>query len=131
MLPLPFMLAVLGSITFWVVYGLVTIVMTMVCFRFCFPNCHTFFMEREALELDNKLDSDGDWKPNDIYINNTNVFWAMLLCFVTWPIISMAMAIAGILYVVYMFFAKLIFPAVASLFRLVDRAIPKVKISKG
>ena len=123
----PFMFAVLGSMTFWVIYGLVTIVMTMVCFRFCFPNCHTYFMEKETLELD----SDGDWPKNDSYINNYSVFWAMLLCFVTWPLISIAIVLGCILYAVYMFFAKLILPAMAGLFRLVDRAIPTVKITKG
>ena len=118
----PFMFAVLGSVTFWVIYGLVTIVMAMVTMRLYFP----FVLK--ALKSDEPVVKKGYSRT---CYGKDDIVFCTGFCLLAWPLL---LTLAVVWTLIYEVLYKLIFVYFFKGFRLllckVDDLIPIVKITK-
>ena len=112
-LTFPFMTAVLGSVIFWIAYGLVSFVMGIACMRITAPETHRGIL--------------GGYKPR--YLEWFEVVFIILANFIGWPLIILGVIIQFICKLIYkIVFCKMIGPGFQFLYKATDKAIPDVKI---
>ena len=110
-----FLLATLGSVIFWVVYALITLVMGLAIMRKFAPD--TF----ESITTGEKQGFAIDW---GMYSALAAFF------FIFWPVILVAIAVALIIkHLWILIFFKALGPIFLRLFRFIAKITPDVKIS--
>ena len=118
-----FMFAVLGSLTFWIVYGLVTMVMTVICMRILFPYVLKGLKSDKPLEVVKK-----GW--HSITYGYEEYIGSLLICFLFWPIIVWGVIVYAFVYYVLGFIAKIFYQVFRWVICKVDDTIPNVKVVK-
>ncbi len=113
----PFMVAVLGSVTFWVIYGLITLVIGTVCIRLIAPDTHRCIVA-------------GNTHAGSSYMCWEGVVIVALLNYALWPVILAAAFVYYFIKIVIgkFLFSKVIGPAFQLLYKNVDKAVPNVRI---
>jgi len=108
-----FQFAVLGSVTFWIFYGCISLVVGTIISRMCAPEVFEWMTgKRDFCEL-------------EYCTREMAIFGTIFAYYLMWPL---PLIIILIWYILKLVFGVLLFPFLGSLIKTIDKTIPELSI---
>ncbi len=118
-----FMLAVLGSVTFWIVYFGLSLFVGTLLYRYCAPKSYNWLVNDICQPCEDDTVFSEGYKESRELERAWHTIWMIIFFYIFWPFISIAITIGFI-------FKNVLFKSFIGIIKIIDKNIPDIQFKK-